>query len=106
MLGVHVTKASNVLDDKSLADDLSDAILRDLGTLDLNCAQVFTHGPKTLSPNKIDFDKVVEATTEIDLSVHSAHPTVGIWRLTDGKSASDKKRLDALKIQLMAASKL
>ena len=106
MLGVHVTKESHVLDDKTTATDLSDAIARDLGVLELNCAQVFTHGPRFIVPNKINHAAVKNATADIDLSVHSAYPTTGIWKLTDGTSAKDKGRLDTIKLQLAACVKI
>ncbi len=106
MLGVHVTKDSHVLDDKTPAKDLSLAIQRDLGELALNCAQIFTYGPRFVVANKIDFDAVKTATKDIDLSVHSAYPTTSIWKLTDGTSAADKKRLDALKLQLLSCVKI
>lgn len=106
MLGVHVSKESHVLDNKSPAKDLSVAILRDIGELGLNCAQIFTYGPRFIVANKIDFNAVKDATKEIDLSVHSAYPTTGIWNISDGKSASDKKRIDAFKLQILSCVKV
>ena len=106
MLGVHVTKESHVLDDKSTAVDLSDAILRDLGELELNCAQVFTHGPRFVVPNKLDYQAIKDAAKDIDLSVHSAYPTTSIWKLAGTTSEQDKKRLDTLKIQLVSCVKI
>ncbi len=106
MLGVHVTKDSHVLDDKTSASDLSVAIQRDLDALDLNCAQIFTHGPRFVVPNKVDYAAVKKSTANIDLSVHSAYPTTSIWKLSDGTSAADKKRIDAVKLQLAACMKI
>ncbi len=106
MLGVHVTKESHVLDDKTSAQDLSTAIQRDLSALGLNCAQIFTYGPRFAVANKIDFDAVKAVTKDIDLSVHSAYPTTSIWNLTEGKSAADKKRLDVIKLQLLSCVKI
>ncbi len=100
MLGVHVTKESHVLDNKTPSRDLAEAIARDVNALGLNCAQIFTHGPRFIVANKIDHDAILNTTSDIDLSVHSAYPTTKIWKLT---SATDKK-LDALKVQLAAAS--
>lgn len=102
MLGVHVTKESHVLDDKKSTKDLSAAILRDMTELELNCAQIFTHGPRFMVPNKFDTSAVKEATKDIDLSVHSAYPTTSIWKIAGKTSAQDKKRLGALKMQLAA----
>lgn len=106
MLGVHVTKESHVLDDKSSASDLSDAILRDLDALDLNCAQVFTHGPRFMVPNNLDHQAIKDVTGDIDLSVHSAYPTTSIWKLSGVTDSADKKRLGALKMQLDACAKI
>lgn len=106
MLGVHVTKDSKVLDDKTVAKDLSIAIKRDTDKLKINCAQIFTHGPRFMVENKIDFNAVKTATKDIDLSVHSAYPTTSIWKYTDGKSDADKKRLDAVKLQLLSCVKV
>ena len=41
---------------------LSDAILRDVSALNINAVQIFTYGPQYLTPNKINFPAVVEAT--------------------------------------------
>jgi endonuclease IV len=106
MLGVHVAKDSHILDDKTAARDLSDAIERDLSAFNLNCAQIFTHGPRFIVQNKINYEEVKKVTHDIDLSVHSAYPTTGIWKYTDGKSAQDKTRLGALKYQLLACEKI
>jgi endonuclease IV len=106
MLGVHVSKESHVLDNKTPAKDLSVAILRDISELGLNCAQIFTYGPRFIVANKIDFNAVKEATKEIDLSIHSAYPTTGIWNISDCKSAADKKHIDAFKLQMLSCVKI
>lgn len=106
MLGVHVTKDSHVLDDKTPAKTLPIAITRDLDELDLNCAQIFTYGPRFMVQNKIDAEEMIDATREINLSVHSAYSSTGIWAYTDGKTTKDKSRMDAIKLQLMSCVKL
>ena len=106
MLGVHVTKDSHVLDDKSAASDLSVAIVRDIDALKLNCAQVFTYGPRFLVKNNIDYNAVKKITKDIDLSVHSAYPTTSIWKIKQDGSSSDTKKIDAIKIQLVSCSKI
>ncbi len=106
MLGVHVTKGSHVLDDKTAADDLSDAIERDMTELGLNCAQVYTYGPKFMVKNNVDYDAVKKTTKEIDVSVHSAYPTTGIWQIQGDTAAADVKKLDNIKLQLLSCTKI
>lgn len=106
MLGVHVTKESHVLDDKTPASDLSIAILRDIGELKLNCAQIFTYGPRFIVANKLDVNEIKNATKDIDLSVHSAYATTSIWNISDGKSTQDIKRLNTIKLQLLSCVKI
>lgn len=106
MLGVHVTKDSHVLDDKSSASDLSDAIIRDTDALQLNCAQIFTYGPRFLVKNKIDYEAVKKTTADIDLTVHSAYPTTSIWKITTGSTLAEVKKIDAIKLQLLSCKKV
>jgi deoxyribonuclease-4 len=108
ILGVHVTKASHVLDDKQTADDLSSAITRDIEALNINAAQVFTYGPQFLTPNKINFEAVKEATKDIDLTVHSAYMTTGIWKVSkeNQEQKKSKNKLDLFKAQLISCKKI
>lgn len=107
MLGVHVNKTSSVLDNKGTADDLSEAIIRDTTELKINAAQIFTFGPRFMNPNKIDFPAVMSATWNVDLSVHSAYASVGIWKIDtqDCQSSNSKKQIDNIKMQLISCQK-
>lgn len=107
MIGVHVSKESHVLDDKKPASDISYAITRDVDSLHLNCAQIFTYGPRYMVANKIDYEKVVNATKDIDLSVHSAYSSTSIWHVNaDNVSTEEsKKRILAIKAQLLSCVK-
>ncbi len=107
MLGVHVSKESHVLDDKTVAKDLSVAVTRDVEALKLNCAQIFTFGPRFIVANKIDFEALVDATKDIDLSVHSAYATTSIWKVNKSNKTTDdsKKRLLNIKAQLLSCVK-
>lgn len=107
MLGVHVSKESQVLDNKKPADDLSIAIDRDVTALKLNCAQIFTYGPRFIVANKINFDAVCNVTKDIELSVHSAYPTTAIWRVNNKNKTTDesKKYLNNVKVQLLSCIK-
>ena len=106
MLGVHVTKNSHVLNDKTAASDLAVAINRDTEELMLNCAQIFTYGPRFIVKNNIDYAAVKKATKEIDLSVHSAYPTTSIWKITGNSTAADLKKIDVIKLQLLSCYKI
>lgn len=92
LLGVHVAKISKVLDNKTTAIDMSNAINRDLDNLGLNSAQIFTHGPRFMVKNKIDYEKVKKTCHDIDLSVHSAYSTVSIWKVNEDNK-NEKKSL-------------
>ena len=108
ILGVHVTKSSHVLDDKTSTSDISGAILRDVAALNINAVQIFTYGPQHLQPNKIDFPATLAATKDLDLTVHSAYMTTGIWKigLANTSDAETKKRLDMFKAQLLSCKKV
>lgn len=108
LLGVHVTKSSHVLDDKTNAKDLSDAIKRDVEKLGLNAVQVFTYGPQYVVPNKINFEEVKKVTHDLDLTVHSAYATTGIWKVSteNHTDADSKKKLDIFKMQLLSCMKI
>jgi len=94
-LGVHVSKVSKVIKSKKSLE-LHDAITRDLGEYCLNCAQIFTHGPRRMVPNKLNYKAIKKACREIDLSVHSSYGSVGIWNVTeDNKSTSKSKAIIA-----------
>jgi endonuclease IV len=108
ILGVHVTKASHVLDNKASAKDMSDAILRDVSALNINAVQIFTYGPQYLIPNKINYPAVVEATKDLDLTVHSAYMTTGIWKVQPENmdTAGSKSKLDLFKAQMLSCKKV
>jgi endonuclease IV len=82
MLGVHVSKVSKVLDDKKSVL-LEDAIIRDVEALGLNSAQIFTHGPQQPVRNLLDYAAIINATSDINLSVHSTYMTIGMWKITE-----------------------
>lgn len=82
ILGVHVAKSSKVLDDKK-DRTMHDAIKQDIDTLELNAAQIFTHGPRFMNENAMDHKQVVDATADLDLTVHSAYMSVGIWKVNE-----------------------
>lgn len=107
-LGVHVTKSSHVLDDKTNAKSMSAAILRDVGALPINAVQIFTYGPQYMVPNKIDYEEVVEVTQDLDVTVHSAYMTTGIWKVNhDNRDDADsKKKLDLFKAQMLSCKKV
>lgn len=107
-LGVHVTKSSHVLDNKTSAKSMSAAILRDTEALPINAVQIFTYGPQYLVPNKIDYEEVVACTKDLDVTVHSAYTTTGIWKVTPENKSDDssKKKLDLFKAQMLSTKKV
>lgn len=88
LLGIHVATSSKVLDAKKPML-LHLAIKRDIEAHGLNCAQIFTHGPRVMRPNKINATAIKKATTDIDLSVHSRYGSVGIWKVHKDNLSSD-----------------
>lgn len=98
ILGVHVSKISTVLDDKKSRKDICVSIEDDLDNLGLNAAQVFLHGPRNTRENKNDYPAIRKATTDIDLTVHSAYPMTGVW-------AGEKDMIALVGTHLAAAKK-
>lgn len=107
LLGIHVSKTNEVFESKA-AKDISDAIERDTKMLGINAVQIFTYGPKMPIPNKIDIDAVKEKTTDIDLSVHSAYTSTGIWKVNnENKTSGDsKKRLGSIEGQIKSCQSI
>lgn len=86
MLGVHVTKDSKVLENRKEASTMEDAIIRDIDTLGLNSAQIFTHGPRFIVKNKVNYEAVKKVVSNINLSVHSPYPMVAALKMASEKS--------------------
>lgn len=91
LLGVHVATVSKVLDVKK-PSKLPQAIKRDLDFHGLNCAQIFTHGPRVTKANAINTTAIKKATMDIDLSVHSTYASVGIWNVDEDNCTSNKSK--------------
>lgn len=91
ILGVHVDKASKVLDDRR-SFDMEDAIGRDINKLGLNAAQIFTHNPRSSVATNMDYDLVKKATDDIDLTVHGTYTSVAIWKVTEENKTSPKSK--------------
>ncbi len=107
ILGVHSKLKSDVLDNKRAAKSLSQAIQRDIDELGLNACQIFTYGPRVLKENNVDYDEVKKVCEDIDLSVHSAYATTGIWqvRASNYKTAQSKKQLSSFEKQFRTCKK-
>lgn len=104
ILGVHVSKTSLVSDDKKTRE-LHDAIKFDLDLLKLNACQLFIMGPRIPTPVKIDEEKIIEVTKEIDVTVHGCYTSVGVWKVFDIniKDAKSKQILKTLEKELEIA---
>lgn len=70
--GIHVFKNGN----------MAESIIDTRCKLGINAVQIFTHGPRTLVPIKMDYQAVAKACSGINLYVHSAYPT-NPWRGTE-----------------------
>jgi endonuclease IV len=80
ILGVHVAKSSHVLDSGGVGGRSMDkAIIEDLEAYGLNACQIFTYGPANLKRTGYEAEKIRNVTKDIDLTVHSAYMSVGIW---------------------------
>jgi endonuclease IV len=106
ILGIHTSKKSPITGKTS--KDISEAIIRDTTELHLNASQIFTYGPRFLAPNKIDNSAVLEVSKDIDLTVHSAYMTTGIWKVSTENASENtsKKKLDLFKAQMLSCKKI
>lgn len=95
ILGIHISKKSKVLEDHSDRSVLH-AIMTDLGELNLNAAQIFTHGPRGHIPVNMDRNEIREYAdaNNITLVVHSSYPTIASWR-PENHGTNVKKQLSA-----------
>ncbi len=107
ILGVHVGRTMKLPDNKTASKDISDAILKTVEELNINAVQIFTHGPRNIIPNKIDYPALVAATSDIDLTVHSTYNSTKVWSIqpdtVDSKSSQDT--LTAFKSQMLSCKK-
>ena len=90
LLGMHVGKSS-CLDDYK-ASKMSAAINFCTETFNLNCAQVFTHGPQGYNEVKIDTAAVAELSSEVNIYTHGAYTTTAVWKITSENVASAESR--------------
>ena len=93
MLGVHVSKESLVLDKKK-SIDLHKAITRDVDALGINAVQIFTHGPRAYTKNKMNYSAINKVCEDLNLSVHSAYPLSNIWNIESKDDYIVDKLLD------------
>ncbi len=98
-LGVHVSKSSLILDDKTDLP-LEEAVERDITKNDLNALQIYTHGPKNNKQNNIDIKKIKSSTEEYDLSVHSPYSMAGVFK------SDSNYYYDSIKQQLQIANQI
>jgi deoxyribonuclease-4 len=106
LLGIHVSKTNDILGHKA-TDDISDAIKRDCKQLGINCAQIFTHGPQGHAAVKINYEELIKKTSDINLTVHSSYPTIGIWKVKPNNMHEflSKRAIGSIKSQLSACKK-
>jgi endonuclease IV len=107
ILGIHVSKSMKVINIKKKFTDISESIKATIDYLKLNAAQIFVAGPKGYIPSKIDYKKVSAVSRDIDLSVHSAYPTIQIWHVYNNNKTTTKSKeiLNNFRAQMVMAQK-
>jgi endonuclease IV len=102
LLGMHVSKSS-CLDDYK-ASKMSAAINFCAETFNLNCAQVFTHGPQGYNEVKIDTAAVAELSSEVNIYTHGAYTTTAVWKITSEnvESAESRRTLAFIEAHVVA----
>jgi len=99
MLGIHVTKKSKVLEPPERErKTMKDAIEFDTSILGLNCAQIFTYGPRSRRRVSINYNNVKNYCVEngISLVVHSSYPSIKIWDVNE-RNKNSKESKDYIK---------
>ena len=106
ILGIHTSHTSPIITNKKKRE-LHDAIKEDVDKFGLNAVQIFTHGPRLPTENKLDYEKINKVSHDLDVTVHSPYTTVGLWKIqSDNKNDSvSKRKITQLKSQLLAVKK-
>lgn len=105
--GFHVAKSSKVRD-KSFSTYLQ-AIKEETTDFGTNLAQIFTHGPRTYSENKMDYKaiKTYCHQNNITLICHSSYMSNALWnKVADKTAKGHASMLGHLKAQMEACAKL
>lgn len=91
-IGIHNSKKSKIIKNKNYKS-LNDGIIYETELLNLNATQIFTHGPRNLKENKIDYQSIKKYChkNSINLYVHGSYQTIGIWSVEFQKSKKSKK---------------
>lgn len=92
-IGYHITKKSIVLDETKTHRTLIGSIQRHYEKIPFKSFQIFTHVPRSGRKMKLDYDAInsfVEET-RTEIVVHTAYPSVGIWKIFEYKDL--KKQL-------------
>jgi hypothetical protein len=116
LLGVHVSKEpidcccgetdndnSNnyILAENKKKNTIEEAIKRDIKIYDLNSVQIFVHNPRGYHPLDLNIEKILKATENIYVYVHTSYPSVNIWKISENPdSASSKQAIGQLLSQL------
>jgi endonuclease IV len=95
--GIHVSKTSKI--DGKTSISMTKALELEMKRFNLNSAQIFTHGPRNASPNKMDCSSVRSLIKDMDASlyVHGSYLSVGLWNVLDkGKKLTLNHVLDIM----------
>lgn len=92
MLGIHVSKTSHFMPSSK---NILDAINVSVKEFDINTAQIFTHGPRNKTKNKIDHEELNEFRLKNDFTivVHSTYLT-NPWKITNDNKESGRSIAD------------
>jgi endonuclease IV len=107
ILGVHSSLSSEILGRQYEVKTHRDAIQRDTEIFGLNAAQIFTHGPRSYKPVKMDYKDMLLMSKDIYLVVHGSYFSSGIWKVNkeNKDSADSRKIIGHITAQLNAAQK-
>lgn len=92
-LGIHISKKSQIIDASYKSIDI--AIERETKLLNLNAAQIYTHGPRAMRKNNMDYAKIKNLCTNngIDISTHASYVSSGMWKINNDNADTDESRL-------------
>jgi endonuclease IV len=105
MIGVHVAKVSHVLEgDLNVRATMLEAIKTEVDELKLKTVQIYTHGPRNSRANNMDHKAISKycSDNKINLFVHSAYITTGIWNIAENKTSPKSKASIKLLMEQLA----
>lgn len=89
MIGIHNAKKSKIVN--KTFKTIEESIEYETKLLNLTCSQIFTHGPRSRSKNKINYKNIKKycMSNNIKLYVHGSYLTIGLWSIIEKKNKLD-----------------